>query len=127
MYKNWLQSYGIAIALFLGVLLVATTLAWGELPKTPQAPLLNISPGMCPEGFVITRTVYDTQPGGDGYFAVYGVNDVNFLVIAKDDTGVIRAWVELPGRETTQLTYEQLTERYANPCEIAALVVGAPQ
>jgi len=130
--KNRAISYAIAIGSFLGVFALAAVIAWGALPEVPQAPLVSEDGGVCPDGSLVQRTVYDTDPGGEGFYATWTVTrgpkaeSTRFLVVTRDPAGVLQAWVALPGRETQQLSYEQLTARYAAPCDIAALVVGAP-
>jgi len=115
----------VGCSLFALLILLFVGAAWGA-PPVPNVPVLQEDSGTCPDGTTtVTLRVYDTNPSGEDFYAQWTTGGKPFLVIVLDK-GVRTAYVQLPGREEKVLTYEQLTERYESPCDIAALVVGAP-
>lgn len=124
--KARLAAYTVAFCIFAGVLLIATVVAWG-LPAVPNAPIINEGPGFCPDGTLIFLKLYDTEPGGDGYYARWTVGEDQAFLVATKVGATLTFYVQLPGREMATYTEEQIKARYTSPCDIAALVVGAPK
>lgn len=111
----------------LAALVLVLTLAGGGFaatapPAPKEAPVLVERAALCGPDFGYHITVYDTDPGGEGFYSVYRA----FNPVTGELGGVLLTGVATADKHDVYLytgekiSVDELRARYPHPCDVAA-------